>query len=61
MIRRTFEKCGISVPIDSSRDDQINIQGLSYYIVREESSMEMMMKTCLNWKVVQKKTESMCA
>ena len=36
----TFEKCGISVPIDGSRDDQINIQGLSNYTVREESSME---------------------
>ena len=31
-----FEKCGISVPIDGSRDEAINIRGLSNYVVRQD-------------------------
>ena len=38
MVKRGFEKCGISVPIDGSRDEAINIQGLSDYAVRKDSS-----------------------
>ena len=33
MIRRAFEKCGISVPIDGSNDNRINIKGLTDYQV----------------------------
>ena len=36
MIIRAFEKCGISVPIDGSGDDHINIKGLTDYTVEEE-------------------------
>lgn len=35
MIRRGFEKCGISVPIDGSNDNAINIKGLEGYRVRQ--------------------------
>lgn len=34
-IRRIFEKCGISVPIDGSLDELINIRGLENYSVEE--------------------------
>ena len=34
MIIRAFRKCGISVPIDGSEDDAINIKGLEDYRVR---------------------------
>ena len=37
-LKRGFEKCGISVPIDGSRDESININGLSDYVVRKYSS-----------------------
>ena len=37
MVKRGFEKCGISVPIDGSRDEAINIHGLSDYVVRRDS------------------------
>ena len=33
MICRAFEKCGISDPIDGSKDDRINIKGLTGYRV----------------------------
>ena len=33
MICRAFEKCGITVPIDGSNDDRINIKGLTDYQV----------------------------
>ena len=36
MIIRSFKKCGISVPINGSEDDQIHIQGLDDYAVEEE-------------------------
>lgn len=36
MIIRAFEKCGISVPIDGSGDNRINIKGLTDYLVEEE-------------------------
>ncbi len=36
MIKRSFEKCGISVPIDGSGDNLINIEGLSDYKVQEQ-------------------------
>ena len=36
MIVRSFKKCGISVPIDGSEDDQIHIQGLEDYAVEED-------------------------
>ena len=32
---RAFEKCGISLPIDGSRDECINIRGLEGYKVYE--------------------------
>jgi len=34
MVQRAFEKCGISVPIDGSKDAAINIKGLEGYVVR---------------------------
>ena len=34
MIRRAFEKCGISVPFDGSKDEAIKIKGLDGYRVR---------------------------
>uniref|UniRef100_A0A1X7SF47 Uncharacterized protein n=1 Tax=Amphimedon queenslandica TaxID=400682 RepID=A0A1X7SF47_AMPQE len=33
MIFRSFEKCGISVPIDGSKDELIDIKGLQSYKV----------------------------
>ena len=36
MIIRSFQKCGISVPIDVSEDNQIHIQGLEDYAVEED-------------------------
>ena len=33
MIVRSFSKCGISLPIDGSQDDQINITGMEDYEV----------------------------
>ena len=36
LIVRSFKKCGISVPIDGSEDEQIHIQGLEEYAVEEE-------------------------
>ena len=44
MIRRAFEKCGISVPIDGSKDELINIRGLTNYTVdpvQEEGLFEL--------------------
>ena len=38
MIKRGFEKCGISVPIDGSRDEDISIHGLTGYVVRKDAS-----------------------
>ena len=35
MIKRSFKKCGISVPIDGSKDDEIKIEGLDEYSVKE--------------------------
>ena len=37
MIVRAFAKCGISLPIDGSRDAKINIKDLEDYTVGEES------------------------
>ena len=36
MIRRSFKKCGISVAIDGSEDNDINIEGLEDYSVNDE-------------------------
>ena len=33
-----FEKCGISLPIDGSRDEYINIRGLEGYKVYEDKT-----------------------
>lgn len=44
IICHALEKCGISVPIDGSRDDRINIQGLTDYRVgpfQEEGLFEL--------------------
>ena len=44
MIRLAFEKCGISVPIDGSKDELINIRGLTNYKVhpvQEEGLFEL--------------------
>ncbi len=35
-MKRAFEKCGISVPIDGSGDHRINIKGLDGYTVEED-------------------------
>ena len=37
MVKRSFLKCGISVPIDGSRDDDINIKDLPDYKVKNSS------------------------
>ena len=36
MVIRGFRKCGISVAIDSSEDDEINIKGLEGYQVESD-------------------------
>ena len=36
MVCRSFKKCGISVAIDGSEDDEINIKGLEDYSVGDE-------------------------
>ena len=36
MITRGFRKCGISVAVDGSEDEQINIAGLQDYAVDED-------------------------
>ena len=36
MVIHLFEKCGISVPIDGSEDDKINIANLNKYTVDSE-------------------------
>ena len=40
MIIRSFRKCGISVPIDGSADEDINIQGFEAYVVEEDDEYE---------------------
>ena len=40
MIQRTFTKCGISVPIDGSADDKINISGLENYTVQDTENVD---------------------
>lgn len=40
MVCRSFKKCGISVAIDGSEDDQIHIEGLEDYSVEDEPQME---------------------
>ena len=40
MIIRSFKKCGISVAVDGSEDDQINIETLNDYIVDESDDDE---------------------
>ncbi len=39
VIIRAFEKCGISLPIDGSRDECINIKGLEGYKVYEAETI----------------------
>ena len=36
MVIRSFEKCGISIPIDGSKDDRINIANIDNYTVASE-------------------------
>jgi len=38
VVIRAFEKCGIALPIDGSRDECININGLEGYKVYEAES-----------------------
>ena len=38
MVKRGFQKCGISVPINGSGDEAINIHGLTGYVVRKDAS-----------------------
>ena len=40
MVIRSFRKCGISVPIDGSSDDDINISSLPRYKVGEKEEGE---------------------
>lgn len=40
MVVRSFKKCGISVPIDGSEDDEINIEGIPSYQVGDELSCD---------------------
>ena len=40
-IQRIFVKCGISVAIDGSQDDDINIRGLENYSVGDEKIMRV--------------------
>ena len=40
MIQRTFRKCDISIPIDGSANDDINIKGLADYTVGEDEDEE---------------------
>lgn len=37
MVIRSFRKCGISLPIDGSKDEEINIDGLENYVVESDS------------------------
>ncbi len=39
LMKRAFEKCGISVPIDGSGDHLINIKGLDDYTVEEDEGL----------------------
>ena len=38
MLTHSFRKCGISIAIDRSEDDDINIEGLAEYSVGSDSS-----------------------
>lgn len=38
LIVRSFQKCGLSVPIDGSGDNQININGIGDYEVGDADS-----------------------
>ena len=40
MVIRSFEKCGISIPIDGSKDDEINIANIDNYTVASEDEDE---------------------
>ena len=40
MIIRSFKKCGISVAVDGSEDDQINIETLNDYSIDESDDDE---------------------
>ena len=37
---RPFEKCGIALPLDGSRDREINIEGLDDYEVGDSADIE---------------------
>ena len=46
MAVRSFRKCGISLPIDGSADQDIHIEGISEYCIRgldDEDEMEAAM------------------
>lgn len=40
MIIRSFEKCGLSVAVDGSEDDKINIEGIDEYSIPDEEDDE---------------------
>ena len=44
MVIRFFIKCGISVPPDGSRDDEINLNGLEELMKEDTFQMKMMLK-----------------
>ena len=40
MVVRSFQKCGISVPTDGSKDDEINVNSLQNYKVGDDDDSE---------------------
>ena len=48
---RSFEKCGIALPLDGSRDSEINIEGLDDYEVGEDCSGLILLLQCTNSNV----------
>ena len=40
MVRRSFQKCGISTPVDGSMDSTFNIRGLEDYAVNYPGEAE---------------------
>ena len=40
MVMRSFQKCGISLPIDGSKDDELNINSLPNYKIKEDAESE---------------------
>ena len=40
MVSRSFQKCGISIPIDGRMDASINIRGIENYVVNYQCEHE---------------------